>query len=277
MNYKHTFYVGPSRFTGREVHGIITTRSNGKVGGAAGLIFVSPGVVTKGAKGPGAPWFHAHKSGSQNLHDACGLCPLGAGNDCYVQSNVQTASQPGAAINDDEFLAAARRAVWKSGLRSAVAGDAACLPEPAFRALKAEVDFWAGGRCKWLGYTHDHTATWLQGTHVASCESLEQAAELRAQGWRTFTAIGPDAAEESDGVLTFRLPHGTFLCPASHEAGVVRGRKLTCAECWACTGTDTLPVDKPHPVTLRHGTKDHRWRKRAVVIDSKGRIVGKGG
>jgi len=275
MNYIATVWRGPSRFTGRDVVAIITTRSSDKVGGAPGLIVrdaeINPVEFDK--QYPGSGWFHAHKL-KHIIKTSCGSCPLIASQTCYVQHSVQNSAQPAAASRDDEFVPPVRRAVWKSQrFRSAVAGDAAALPEEGFNAVLHFVKSSAGNSdVHWLGYTHDTTATWLQGTHVASCESLEQADKLRKRGWRTFTAVPPK--DVPDGVL--RLPKGYVLCPASKEAIAVRGRAIDCGSCGLCTGTDAISVDKPHGAILRHSIRDFNAKKNMTVVDWRGRVVGRG-
>jgi hypothetical protein len=275
MNYIAEVWRGPSRFTGREVVALITTRSNVKVGGAPGLIVRAGELKPEefDARFPGGTWFHEHKK-PMIIESACGKCPMIAGRKCYVQHNVQNASQPAAASRDDEFAPPVRRAIWKSGkFRSAIAGDAAALPEEGFNELLHFVKSSVGsGKVHWLGYTHDHTAKWLQGTHVASCESMEQAAKAREDGWRTFTAVAPH--DVPGGVL--RLPRGSFYCPAAKEAANVRGRAISCGECGACTGTDALSVDKPNGVILRHSSTDHKAKRYMIVLDWRGRVVAKG-
>lgn len=271
-NFKHTFWTGRGRF-GFDVTATLTTRSNAKVGGAVGLIIHDAGIDPQEFRRdhPGASWFAMHKPKHRSLLAACGDCPVGNGGRCYVQSSVQNAMQPAAALRDEEYLPMVRRALFKSkAIRSAVAGDAAALPQGVFDDLVYFVDQQAGGKVDWLGYTHHTDAWWLRETHVASCESLAQSERLEADGWRTFTAVALPSKD-----WTLDLPDGRFLCPSSNEAGRVRGRPLDCAGCMACSGTDRLRVSKPHPVTIRHSAVDAARRKNVRVMKN-GRLVGCG-
>lgn len=99
-------------------------------------------------------------------------------------------------------------------------GDPAAVP--AF--VWSELTYYAKGH---TGYTHQwRTAdSALRRLCMASADSLADAAEAQAAGWRTFRVAmpcdPPRAANEA-------------VCPASAEAG----RKLTCAQCLACAGAN---------------------------------------
>lgn len=280
-HYQHLFPVYPSVYTGRPTRVILTTRSSDKVGNAVGIIVMDEEVrlsilSTGKARYPGTAWYHAHKPGQIGLKTACGSCPLGDKGKCYVQSNVQNASQPGAAIFDEEFTAGVRRALFKSQwVRSAIAGDMGAVPAEAFLMVKAFVDD-ASPQIKWLGYTHNPDATHLQGTHVLSAEDALPESFIIASGWRTFNAISPSSIK--DGAL--RLAKGEFLCPASAEAYNVRRSKFSCEDCGACTGTDRLSTSSPRAVIVRHGRGDFQQIKKLGglrVLDWRGRLVGQRG
>ena len=77
------------------------------------------------------------------------------------------------------------------------------------------------------GYTHQ----WREGRFwrfrrlvMASVESIEQAREAQAKGWRTFRT-----APQGE-----RPALGEFSCPASAE----QGHRLTCEQCRACDGAN---------------------------------------
>lgn len=271
MNYRHTLYQGPGRFGG-EIVVFATTRSNAKVGGSAGLVIhdahLPPAITSR----PGAEWFAQHKATSKHLRVACGGCQLGARNVCFVQSNVQNASQPAAARRDPEDARFVRAAVGRNGIRSAVAGDAGALPEQAWQKVEAVLRDW---ECeKWLAYTHAwRDAHWLRDTHVASVDSLADFEQARDAGWRTFLTLNRD--QFKDGVAV--LPAGTFLCPASVEAANKRGWKPTCADCFACQGVGVGKLTAAHPsaAIARHSLADS-WRKRVKIYDARGRLVGYG-
>lgn len=267
-----------SRLTGRALEVYISPGSNKKVGAAAGIVVVSADVAAAIKGGSrlqrGADWFRAHRPGSNGLADACGPCALGASGKCYVQGNVQAASQPAAIVSGNatrlEVVTALRR---HRVVRSAIAGDVAALMPEDFAKLREFIE--QHGARAWLGYTHDHSAVHLQGTHVASCDDHESALAAKANGWRTFEVIAPKSARVEGGVV--RLNRGEFLCPASKPAMGVRQASFSCSSCMACTGTDRLRPNQPTAVVLRHGPGDTRsWTSNGgtTVIDHNGRTVG---
>lgn len=77
------------------------------------------------------------------------------------------------------------------------------------------------------GYTHQwRTAEGLRTVCMASCDTLAEAEEAQAMGWRTFRVLL--GSQDRHSVLP------ESLCPASKEAG----KLLTCAQCLACGGAD---------------------------------------
>lgn len=99
-------------------------------------------------------------------------------------------------------------------------GDPAAVPARVWQLLTAD----ATGR---TGYTHQwRNAPQLRSLCMASADSESDARDAQALGWRTFRVAFP-------GDLA-RLPVES-ICPASAEAG----KKLTCAQCLACSGAGT--------------------------------------
>ena len=105
-------------------------------------------------------------------------------------------------------------------------GDPAAVPAYVWARLTHH----ATGR---TGYTHqwrnvngrmpwDHVQA-LKGLCMASADTEQDATDAQALGWRTFRVAMP-------GDLA-RTPVEA-ICPASKEAG----KKLTCAQCLACSG-----------------------------------------
>lgn len=268
-HFRLTLYQGPGNF-GRDIVVTATTRSNGKVG-VPGLIIsdaeLDPASFRKDY--PGSSWYHAHKPGTDALRAACGGCSLGAAGNCYVQSNPQNASQPAAALRDEESKPMVERALrLHRTIRSAIAGDMAAVPCDVFEGLLYDLERMAGGGIRWLGYTHHPgVAPWLINSHVASCSSLEERDFWRREGWRTFTTLAPEPE--------LHIPADSFLCPASGEAANVRGRRMTCAECKACAGRDFIDAAKPDGVIVRHAVRDTGHRAKMRVYKS-GRLVGCG-
>lgn len=90
------------------------------------------------------------------------------------------------------------------------------------------------------GYTHQWKTCDSRFARycMASADSLEEAKEAQAMGYRTFRV----------GTVAESLVKGSeFLCPASHEAG----RKVDCAACLACGGTNA--PNKSHVFIPAHG------------------------
>lgn len=73
----------------------------------------------------------------------------------------------------------------------------------------------------WTGYTHQWAKEWAKPYSDFYMASRHET--FSADGWRSFLAITPDQAKESNGVS----------CPASKEGGY----KSNCATCGLCSGT----------------------------------------
>jgi len=103
-------------------------------------------------------------------------------------------------------------------LRMGSAGDPAAVPPWVWAPILPRLT----GR---TGYTHQWrraSGAWLRGIVQASCDSLQDLADARAAGWRTFTVLPLGEAD----------PTGTAHCAASPE----RGAKTDCATCGLCDG-----------------------------------------
>jgi hypothetical protein len=101
-------------------------------------------------------------------------------------------------------------------------GDPAAVPANVWLAL---VHFSRGH----TGYTHQwRNAPELSTLCMASVDSVNEAREAQALGWRTFRV---------DTSRAIGAQRGEVLCPASKEAG----KKLTCEKCLACGGADSDP------------------------------------
>lgn len=115
-------------------------------------------------------------------------------------------------------------------LRLGSAGDPAAVPPWVWASILPRTS----GR---TGYTHqwrDPRHAWLRGVVQASCDSLQDLADARAAGWRTFTVLPLGEAD----------PAGTVHCAASTE----RGNKTTCARCGLCDGASADVAITAHGV-----------------------------
>lgn len=97
-------------------------------------------------------------------------------------------------------------------------GDPAAVPTVLWHFLTVR----AAGR---TGYTHQWRTCdqRLRQLCMASADSVADAVDAHAAGWRTFRVAMPCDAPRVQGEA---------VCPASAEAG----KKLTCAQCLACNG-----------------------------------------
>lgn len=158
----------------------------------------------------------------------CGACvhrgaaANGIGRTCYVQVGnapemVWNAWQRGRIPAAGNAPIAAGRTV-----RLGTYGDPAAVPVNVWHDLLR-------GSVGRTGYTHQWRTAWidtsLRALVMASADTPDDRRDAIAAGWRTFrVALPSDPA---------RLP-GEAVCPASAEAG----KKLTCAQCLACSGAD---------------------------------------
>lgn len=154
----------------------------------------------------------------------CGQCPhRGSGNGkertCYVNVGqgplaVYRAYKRGLYAVADSVEVGKKRIV-----RLGSYGDPAAVPVSIWTQLTAEcVGF--------TGYTHCwRNAPDLRELCMASADSIDDAKEAQAMGWRTFRVAMPCDNPKLDNEVR---------CPASAEMG----KKLTCSECLACGGAD---------------------------------------
>lgn len=155
----------------------------------------------------------------------CGDCPhrgdgRGGGRSCYVTVG-QAPGQVYATYRRGGYPNATRAHLRRFGgrmVRLGAYGDPTVVPFGVWmEVLERAVN--------WTGYTHqwrtmpEHWRRLL----MASCDSVEDFAQARANGWRTFRVKRAD--EEN-------LP-GEFACPSSPEGG----NRMQCIDCMACNGT----------------------------------------
>jgi hypothetical protein len=73
---------------------------------------------------------------------------------------------------------------------------------------------------------------------MASVESLDEALEAQALGWRTFR-VAPAGEKPA---------RGEFGCPAAAE----NGKRLQCSDCLGCNGSNGRP-GRASPMIWAHG------------------------
>ncbi len=118
-------------------------------------------------------------------------------------------------------------AIEARGIRFGAYGDPAAVPSSLWRNLARF------GR--WTGYTHQwRRRPSLRGLLMASVDSVDEAREARARGWRTFRV-------EHDRGAELELERGETLCPASIEAG----KRTTCDRCGLCNGVGASVPHRP--------------------------------
>jgi hypothetical protein len=138
--------------------------------------------------------------------------------------------------------------------------------DPAMAPLSVWEDV-CGAAEGWRGYTHQWRVCnpGFARLCMASVETPAQRLEAMAKGWRTFRVRTKDQG----------LEPGEIICPASAEAG----KRLTCEQCRACSGSKDSP-DAATVAIIFHGPKiAGNWRERRyeelvgrLMADEQGRF-----
>lgn len=170
---------------------------------------------------------HAVKSGADAA--VCGDCPHrrdhGSKGDCYVLP-----FQAPLAVHRSLDKAPGKRS---GTLRLGGYGDPAMLPKALVASL---VEAYQSS----LGYTHQWKRRWARWSRrfcMASVDSIQEAKEAWAKGWRTFR-VSYDGAVEANEIICPSVTHG-----------------VQCADCSLCNG-NTGPNDRrKNIVILAHGAK----------------------
>lgn len=113
-------------------------------------------------------------------------------------------------------------------------GDPAAVPFDVWDSVLAQ-------SARGTGYTHQWKAADSRFARycMASADNAQEAQEAQAMGYRTFRV----------GTFAEKAARGEFLCPASEQAG----KKVNCAQCLACGGTDS--PNKASVFIPAHGAK----------------------
>jgi hypothetical protein len=177
----------------------------------------------------------------------CGDCKR-IGSECYA-TNMRGLITVGRKAVAGEYLETAildaSRQLSGYHLRMGAYGDPAALPVGIWRKLLRH----AAG---WTGYTH----AWRSNPHLksilmASADTLDEAHEAAAKGWRYYRIRSVDDDGQAEPVAP-----GEAVCPASPEGG----HRMQCIGCGSCAGT---AVKGPHRVIIDHST---RARNRLKVL-----------
>lgn len=233
------FYVGPSKYDGKEIVAVATgfgTRSsNVKTGGMIQVYFLRTDIAPQDA------------IKTNDDASVCGDCPHREGT-CYViafhgpRAVWGKFKRGGYVQATPEYVA---KQIKEQGLtvRFGAYGDPAMVPYEILAPL-------AEAAKKYTGYTHQWDTAFvdkrMKRLCMASVDSrMEHNKAVRA-GWRTFFVTADTA-----------LPPNTINCPASIEAGHL----VTCEKCGLCDGK-TGTKDKRKNIFIRpHG----RGRKRIAA------------
>lgn len=208
---------GRSRLTGDPIVAIATGLSgattNPKTGG-----MLQAWILVQG-ENPG----NARRSGADEA--VCGTCPhrpMDGWGTCYVNvawsaGGVWKAWRAG---RYPRATTAWRREIRKRHLRIGAYGDPVAVPVQTWRALLTDETRRA------TGYTHawrTPNANLYQPFLMASVESVAEAREAQALGWRTFLVL-PDGAS---------VPSGMLWCPSDKKNP---GPTVPCESCGECSG-----------------------------------------
>ena len=227
-------YRGPSMFDGQPIVAIATFNSNNRKTGD----MVQTWILRADLHPVAALQSHADDS-------ICGDCvhrgdALLRGRSCYV--NVGQA--PAAVWQGDQRRIypdftpeiGARYLVGRT-IRLGAYGDPAAVPGSVWRDL-----FLAAKTTRWTGYTHQwRRRPDLRDLCMASCDSIAEAAEAIADGWRPFVVLSGSAADA--------LPMRTIPCPASAQ-----NPRTTCDRCALCAGSSSRTARAPAITIEAHGS-----------------------
>ena len=145
--------------------------------------------------------------------------------------------------SDPENIANVTEALKSRPIRLGAYGDPCAVPYEVWENLLGE------GCNRWTGYTHQWKLPENQayrGILMASVDTVEEAAQAKAMGWRYF-------------LVSHDAPMGDIPCPAYTS-------DTACDKCTACDGTrgDTRSCGAANIVVLPHGAKQRKWNLNVV-------------
>lgn len=219
------FYRGPSEIDGSPIVGIATIHSTNRKTGDMVQTWILPRDTE--------PHIAIRDGGD---YAVCGDCPLRPSETgvCYVLTfqgplAIHRAYKRGSYIPLEGNRTEIPHGNWyRRGfvegrmVRMGAYGDPAAIPFTAWKRL-----LW--GTKGHTGYTHQwRRFPWLRDYCQASCDSVADVREAKADGWRVFYVV-PEGTDRR----TLQQRTGALL----HDCPAVTGRKsTTCAACGLCNG-----------------------------------------
>lgn len=238
-------YRGPSAIDGAPIVVVATFDSDNRKTGNMVQIWIQRSDVHPVA---------AIRSGADRA--ICGDCVHrgngidGGGRSCYVNvgqapATVWQGDQRG--IYPELTTDIAQRYLVGRPIRLGSYGDPAAVPEEVWRNL-----FRVARTTRWTGYTHQwRKRPDLKDLCMASCDSIAEAAEAIANGWRPFVVLSGSSDASA-------LPMRTIPCPASAE-----NPRTTCDRCTLCAGSSERTARAPAITIQAHGSGAVYIAKRA--------------
>jgi hypothetical protein len=215
-------------------------------------------------------WVGASKEETRASCAGCKLAPREEGGDgtCYAWSGTPAIARASitkaAARGADRSLerALAERRADARMVRVSALGDAGRAGAETAARIVAKV---AAAGLALVGYTHhwreeDVAAAW-RGRLMASVETLAQADEAAAAGWRAAAVVPEDYPR------TGTTPAGrrVVVCPAQVAEGTSGARPVTCNTCRLCDAARPGPV-----IAFReHGNGTRRAKREAAAAARK--------
>lgn len=227
-------YRGPSLLNGAPIVVVAITKksTNGKTGN-----MVQTYILKDNGKSPVV--------NAQTLEDdaICGVCPhrRGLGGACYVNLGQGPRSVADGVVRGIYPFKPSAAADASKGrmVRLGTYGDPAAVPAYVWDNLIVQAQGHTGYSHQW----QDGKANHVMHLVMASADNQEARAQAKSMGYRTFR-IRP---------ATSPVLKGEFVCPASEEAG----KRLTCAQCGACSGG--VGSRKADAVIVVHGSLASRF------------------
>lgn len=190
-------------------------------------------------------WVGLTKEACRESCRGCPMAPRDVGGDgsCYSHSGspaiAHASIRKAAASGKARDLTSALRSASRSArmVRLSAIGDMGRMAREHADAIVGTIK--AAGLAV-VGYTHHwreaQPAESWRGRLMASVQSLAEADEALAQGWRAAAVVAPDHPARS------RTPGGAtvVVCPA--QIAEAAGRKVTCNTCRLCDASRPGPV-----------------------------------